>query len=645
MNKKITSFVASLAILVSTAATAAPASAIAAAPLPESFDISTNLETYNFFPKIFNQGRQGSCTACATTYYQFTYEVRRAMFKNDNYADLNFFYSPAYMYNLINFGQNNGSCILNAYASLKNHGALNLDQFGYDSYYDQISKNDKPAIRYINNWEFNNLRNDEKNFYEPICGQYRRKGVYIVPNEYNALSDTERERYIPVYRNINDASPLRYYYVVNSYRINPQKTNPKDIISALKWRLKGESDLNCYDQNSIEDIKLEINEIKKRICEKKVVVTSGVFSYDNDDCEDINMKSAVNYDVNNKVTNNKRDNVFFYNFSPNPYTDKEAFSSVGSHAFTIVGYDDNIACDINNDGYIQDSEKGAFKIANSWGTYWGNEGFAWIMYDALYPTSQAGCVIPNVTRPYTDSEGKKKEYTIERCHAFSHRGYYTIDVEEKPVTLVSEVELITNNTYAIVNDNINSPTYAICNRDYNEDKGRYELINDPAVFSGSLFNDITEDCNDIIVNDKHLKYGNHNVYNIKLKNIDQYDSHFSVKAVRIKDSLGNTVAEKIMDENDFYSEYDNGNRRTYFEESLAVDFPKGDMNYDHKLDRNDSEKINEYFNILYNRYSDNNQKKTINDKFSSFQIELLDANDDGVVDINDYQELNNMINS
>jgi len=49
---------------------------------------------------------------------------------------------------------------------------------------------------------------------------------------------------------------------------------------------------------------------------------------------------------------------------------------------TIVGYNDNIWCDINENGNVDSGEKGAIKIANSWGN-WSNGGFAWVAYDAL----------------------------------------------------------------------------------------------------------------------------------------------------------------------------------------------------------------------------------------------------------------------
>lgn len=45
----------------------------------------------------------------------------------------------------------------------------------------------------------------------------------------------------------------------------------------------------------------------------------------------------------------------------------------GGHAVAVVGYDDSI---VTSDGI------GAFKLANSWGTSWGNKGFSYISYRA-----------------------------------------------------------------------------------------------------------------------------------------------------------------------------------------------------------------------------------------------------------------------
>ena len=72
--------------------------------------------------------------------------------------------------------------------------------------------------------------------------------------------------------------------------------------------------------------------------------------------------------------------------SYNPY------SGTG-HEMTIVGYNDEIWTDINNNNIVDEGEMGAFKMINSFGTGdWNitanykmnhNDGFLWIAYDAL----------------------------------------------------------------------------------------------------------------------------------------------------------------------------------------------------------------------------------------------------------------------
>lgn len=57
------------------------------------------------------------------------------------------------------------------------------------------------------------------------------------------------------------------------------------------------------------------------------------------------------------------------------------------HRVVIVGYDDNIWADVNENGVVDSGEIGAFKVANSWGKNRHNEGFVWVAYDALNKTS------------------------------------------------------------------------------------------------------------------------------------------------------------------------------------------------------------------------------------------------------------------
>jgi hypothetical protein len=76
------------------------------------------------------------------------------------------------------------------------------------------------------------------------------------------------------------------------------------------------------------------------------------------------------------------------------------------HVMTIVGYNDHIWVDINSNGKVDKGEKGAFKVANSWGPNgFGESGFGWLAYDAILLNSN----VPSVdnskrTRP-TRGEG------------------------------------------------------------------------------------------------------------------------------------------------------------------------------------------------------------------------------------------------
>ena len=70
----------------------------------------------------------------------------------------------------------------------------------------------------------------------------------------------------------------------------------------------------------------------------------------------------------------------------------------GGHAMTVVGYNDAIWSDINGNGVVDTGEKGALRIANSWGTsgwypdgYPDDAGFTWLAYDALRSVS----AVPN----------------------------------------------------------------------------------------------------------------------------------------------------------------------------------------------------------------------------------------------------------
>lgn len=66
------------------------------------------------------------------------------------------------------------------------------------------------------------------------------------------------------------------------------------------------------------------------------------------------------------------DNISSFN---NTYCVNDVYGAVrGGHAVTIIGYDDN---KVTADGV------GAFRMVNSWGSNWGDNGFWWMSYEAV----------------------------------------------------------------------------------------------------------------------------------------------------------------------------------------------------------------------------------------------------------------------
>lgn len=248
--------------------------------LPSSYDISTNSATAQYFPPIGDQGAIGSCTAFATTYYQFTNEANKL--KNEATVSSNI-YSPRWTYNYINGGHDDGSSLYDAYLVLKNQGAM-----------------------YNADWTYNG----------------------------------------------NSAS---YSFV--------WPDNLPKMREALTYRSKVS---NKYVSSSNLD---NINTIKSEIASGKVGV--------------ICTKSsgwAIKYDNNGQQAIVRGSNY-----------------GSGSHAMAVVGYDDNYQITVNGQTLT-----GAFKLANSWGSSWGNNGYIWVVYDALLTNSSHG------TQWQTDMNGVRE---------------------------------------------------------------------------------------------------------------------------------------------------------------------------------------------------------------------------------------------
>lgn len=102
----------------------AEAPMLAASTLPSQVDLSSNL------PPVGNQGRQGSCVGWATGYALKTCQEQRE--ENWNAALKEHEFSPSWVYNQINGGQDQGALISDALSLIVKKGADTLDHFSYN---------------------------------------------------------------------------------------------------------------------------------------------------------------------------------------------------------------------------------------------------------------------------------------------------------------------------------------------------------------------------------------------------------------------------------------------------------------------------------------------------------------------------------
>lgn len=122
------------------------------------------------------------------------------------------------------------------------------------------------------------------------------------------------------------------------------------------------------------------------------------------------------------------------------YVVTSRIGSTSSHRMTLVGYNDNIWTDLNNNNSVDSGEMGAFKVANSWGDDYANDGFIWIAYDALNQISSVSGVensdnrytlMWDVTRidvlPYDSDSSIYLKYTLNTCDRSQAKIYITAE--------------------------------------------------------------------------------------------------------------------------------------------------------------------------------------------------------------------------
>lgn len=463
--------------------------------LPSSVDLSLS----ESFPSVGNQGSVGSCTAWASTYYQFGYQVA-SMNSWDAKNDPTKQFSPKWTYNLCNNGINKGSLYSTIYSVLANQGAVRYSEFA-------------PS------------------------------GVATRAEYGTWYLDTEGMKRALQYR-ISDYEHLCFADVEASTPITNSKSACLNVMKSL---------LN----------------------------SGNVLTFQTDFGEWDYMKLSSQY---NSALNGQY--VCIKHYDPD--------NKWSGHAMAIVGYDDNISYDLNEDGIIQNYEKGAFKIVNSWGEQYGNDGYMWVMYDALNRVSNAtNQNVPN------------------REPIFDDYAYNIITVEEYPLDLVAEVTISQSCRNQIKlklgqsETDITTPQYTQ-NTLFNYSGGAYNysgLSTTPmeATFAfdyGNLCNsEITRKNYYISINDLYSGNSTH------------------IKNIKLIDSTGKTVTNDNV--NDIF---DRGTKLYSYRIGIV-----GDVNNDGYIDSRDITDLQSYLSG--------------NIDFTSDDMLVADVNGDGEISVNDVLDI------
>ncbi|MBR6548271.1 MAG: hypothetical protein IKT68_01880 [Clostridia bacterium] len=264
--------------------------------------------------------------------------------------------------------------------------------------------------------------------------------------------------------------------------------------------------------------------------------SSPITSYDDSDLYTIKYLLCNGYVLvtSTLVTSNASN----YTYGNSPEFGKIVYRASNSgtgHALTIVGYNDWVCFDVNGNGTIEDCEYGAFKVANSWGEDWGNDGYIWVLYDALNSVSQ----IP--TFDESDFPGNRTAIFDYGFTEGENVFYYINVVDTKPMFL-GEISINTDDRSTL------SSTFMYLLKDEMGDEtsvsipSPYGYKNGSIPYNGPLviaFNNIPIDSVD---DDRSLL----TYINLFINN--QVDT--ATVSYRITDNLGNVIYEHTNGNND-----------------------------------------------------------------------------------------------
>ena len=286
-------------------------------------------------------------------------------------------------------------------------------------------------------------------------------------------------------------------------------------------------------------------------------------------------------------------------------------NSSSSHSVAVVGYNDNVCIDVNGNGKIDAGEKGAFKIANSWGTndYYTNNGYLWILYDTLNMTS----TIPGNWQSQFSSVRCPLASIDDEGYPTSSNYFTAITVAQYPVYMVAEVTYTSDSREAIwcsstKDDNTNNKiepflpsTGTSMNGEHYPVAGTYTAMYDLSPLMKSIETDFTD-----------------TDWNTKIETRDLGKYSITNISYRITDSFGRAVTSTHT-----RSLLNQQNQSITFRDN--VDLIIGDVDYSGTITSSDA------LTVL--------QAATKKVKLSSLQTFLGDYDRDGSITSNDAQQI------